>query len=341
MVGSSDEPGRASAAAWSDGLVTQGVAVETVSLGQLPGSGRARVAALSARIDVEGVSAVVGSGTLSNLAAIAARELTSRRPAVVATEHELLTPRRRSADPVTRLAVARARREYRRADIVTGSSHALAAEINAGFAVPASRSLIVPEPALAGVRRSKSRLEHEGAASAELHVVIAGELIEANGPLHVVAAVGELIRRGVNVRMSTQAGGPLREAVLAAARTHGLAVGTLSAGVLPAGSIVVLGASHSGLGGDLVRAAAAGVPAVAVSTALGVADAVIPGITGELAVSGDPSALADAIQAASLLDVGGVDEWLDRFDVASSTALLTRAINLAVRRNEATRVASA
>ena len=45
----------------------------------------------------------------------------------------------------------------------------------------------------------------------------------------------------------------------------------------------------------------AGCPAVAVSTALGVADAIIPGITGELALDDDPESIADAVERAASL----------------------------------------
>ena len=58
-----------------------------------------------------------------------------------------------------------------------------------------------------------------------------------------------------------------------------------------------------GSGDELVRAAARGVPSVALSTALGVADGIIPGVTGELALDDDPESVADAVVTAASLPV--------------------------------------
>ena len=79
----------------------------------------------------------------------------------------------------------------------------------------------------------------------------------------------------------------------------------------------------------VAEAAARGVPSVAVSTALGVADAIIPGVTGELSLDDDPASIADAVEAAAGLDVHDVDAWLERFSADSSGALLEQTIDYA------------
>jgi glycosyltransferase involved in cell wall biosynthesis len=82
--------------------------------------------------------------------------------------------------------------------------------------------------------------------------------------------------------------------------------------------VVLLPSDREGFGNVLVEAAAVGVPSVAVSGALGVADAIVPGITGELALGSSASDLADAVQRASELKVDGIEAWLERFSVDSS-----------------------
>jgi len=75
-----------------------------------------------------------------------------------------------------------------------------------------------------------------------------------------------------------------------------------------------------------VRAAARGVPAVALSTALGVADGIIPGVTGALALDDDPESVADAVESAASLSVEDIDGWLDRFGTEESGKLLSEVI---------------
>ena len=65
-----------------------------------------------------------------------------------------------------------------------------------------------------------------------------------------------------------------------------------------------------------------GIPSVAASEALGVADAIVPGITGELARSGSPADFADAVERAMCLDLSGIDRWLRRFSMQESGLIL-------------------
>jgi glycosyltransferase involved in cell wall biosynthesis len=69
---------------------------------------------------------------------------------------------------------------------------------------------------------------------------------------------------------------------------------------------------------NVVVEAAAGIQSVAISNALGVADAVVPGLTGELAISDDPSDIADAVERAATRSVDA-GAWLERFSVDNST----------------------
>lgn len=85
---------------------------------------------------------------------------------------------------------------------------------------------------------------------------------------------------------------------------------------------MLLPSTCEGFGNVLVEAAAASIPSVAMSTALGVADALVPGVTGELVYLDSPTAIADAVQRAAHHRVDASD-WLERFSVDNSTDLLT------------------
>jgi glycosyltransferase involved in cell wall biosynthesis len=80
-----------------------------------------------------------------------------------------------------------------------------------------------------------------------------------------------------------------------------------------------------GFGNVLVEAAYARIPSVAWSCALGVADAIVPGVTGELAISADPIDLADAVSSAVRIE-GRIGDWYTRFSREESTAIFTRTI---------------
>jgi glycosyltransferase involved in cell wall biosynthesis len=82
------------------------------------------------------------------------------------------------------------------------------------------------------------------------------------------------------------------------------------------GDCLLMTSDVEGFGNVLVEAAAAGLTCVAPSSALGVADAIISGITGVLARSTRPIDLADAVAEATALPIGSpaVTRWLGNFD---------------------------
>ena len=93
---------------------------------------------------------------------------------------------------------------------------------------------------------------------------------------------------------------------------------------------------REGFGNVLVEAAVGGIPSVAVSNAYGVADSLIPTITGELAFAGTPEELADAIRRAQAVSLRHVPQWADRFCPDESARLLLSSIDKAINRRKAT-----
>lgn len=307
-------------------------AVAVRPLGRLR-SHRAKVLALARLIDAERFDAIVALQTYPNLIAIAARDRARHRTALVVTEHNLISLGLRGAPLSHRAKIALARLAYRRADVVTSASHPVAAEMNAAFGVPASRSLVVPNPALAAVR-DRTPVPRTPGTDGGVQLILACRLVAQKNPVLALDVARELEGRGIRVEVVSFGGGPLEAHMVEQARRRGVRFvshGWVEDWIAHFGptSVVLLPSHREGLGNVLIEAAARGVPSVAVSTALGVADALIPGVTGELAVSADPSAVADAVEAAAGLEIAGIDDWLTRFSAEASATLLARAVHRA------------
>ena len=280
----------------------------------------------------ERYDAVIALQTFPNLVAIAAagQKGTAWRPIVVATEHNVVSLGLPGSSLSHRAKIWLAKRWYRRADVVTSASHPVAAEMTAAFGVPASRSLIVPNPAMAKVvdRAPVSRTPGTGNG---LQLVLACRLVPQKSPQLALRAARVLQDRGIPTEVVSFGGGPLHSEMVALAdvlrvpfTAHGWVEDWFSH--FAENSVVILPSHREGLGNVLIEAAARGVPSTAVSTALGVADAVIPGVTGELALDDDPASIADAIERAAGLEVSGVEDWLERFSARSSAGKLRDAI---------------
>lgn len=285
--------------------------------------------------------AVIALQTYPNLLAIAAagRKGSAHRPIVIVTEHDLLSLGLPGSSLSHRAGVWLAKRWYRRADVVTSASHPAGAEIAAAFRVPASRSLVIPDPAMAGVT-DRVPVHRTPGTDNGVQLVMVGPLEPRKRPHLAILAAKSLGDRGIPTDVVSFGGGPLRAELAGLADRLGVRFTPNSDGVdwvehLTETSVVILPSRGEGLGGVLIEAAARGVPSVAVSTALGVADAIIPGITGELALDEDPESIADAVERAAHLHVDGVDEWLERFSADSSGGLLESAIGYAYARRDA------
>lgn len=298
-------------------------------------SGRSRASALATLIARERFDAVISIRTGPNILSLTAAKRLSgtEHPLMVITEQSPLSLYLKEAPPSRRRAVKAARRLYRTADLAVSSSHPIAAELTAAFGVRASRSLIVPRPVLTDAA-GRTPAPRSADAADRLQLVLTCPLTEAARPGLAVEAAHRLTADGVPTQVLSVTGGPLesdlkRQAALLGVEfvtRHGL---DRSEWELSSAAVVVLPSRSEGLGDELIEAAAWGVPSAAISAALGVADAIIPGVTGELALDDDPASLAEAAQRASTLTVTDIDDWIDRFTPASSGALLERALQYA------------
>lgn len=266
----------------------------------------------------------------SNLLAALALTFGARPTRVVLSARNLSILRRPGVSSAqnARLALTRwlSRRLFRRADGFVAISHPVAADSIAHFRIPPERVFVVPNPVLAG--RASARVERP--AVERLHVAFVGRLSSEKRPHRFLDAVAALREDVPAVRATVFGKGPLDDELRDRIERERLPV-TLAGWhpswtsyEQPIDCLVVTSASE-GFGNVLVEAAASGIPAVASSKAIAVADALLPGVTGQLVPTDSPRAFAGGVLAAVAAPSGSDDPrgaWLDRFTVERSTEML-------------------
>ncbi len=140
-----------------------------------------------------------------------------------------------------------------------------------------------------------------------LHLLLPMRLVPQKRATRAVEAAALLRAEGRDVRVVCFGKGPLVDELTryAADRDVPLDLPGWTADWVasaPENAITVLPSYREGFGNVLVESAMGGIPSVAVSNSYGAADAMVPTVTGELAFSGDPVDIADAIRRVRGLD---------------------------------------
>lgn len=306
------------------------------------GSHLGTVRRLRDEITAEPADVVIALQSYPNLVALTALASLRERPTLIVSERNITTREREQTDLADRAKLWLSQRLYRRADLVIAVSHAVAAELVSAFGVPGGRVVVVPNPSglSSETRDSASATRPAHDSDAPLHILLPMRLVPQKRAPLAVAAAARLRADGVDARLVCFAQGPgLAELTSAAAAADvPLSVPGWSAdwvAAAPSNAVAVLPSYREGFGNVLVEAALGGIPSVAISNAYGVADAVIPTVTGDLAFTGTPEDLAAAIRRARRASMRHVPEWAGRFSSDESGRLLLSSIHKAIRSRRA------
>jgi glycosyltransferase involved in cell wall biosynthesis len=263
------------------------------------------------------------------LLALTAARSARRRVPVVISERSVPSMLLKRQGRSQRVQLSVARRLYRIADAAIAISHPVAADLISSFNLDPGRVYVVPNPAVDAPRTvvSQPPVLSSDTSDSVISIVLPSRLVPEKRPLLAVEVAEELRRRRLQVKIVVFGLGPLRGALEAAAAQASVPIEIVGwvddwTTAAPPSSVVLLPSTCEGFGNVLVEAAAAGIPSVALSAALGVADALVPGVTGELVHIDSPNVIADAVQRAARYRVDAPN-WLERFSVDNSTDLLT------------------
>ena len=279
------------------------------------------------------VDVVVALMPYCNVISIAAvRALGAKRPRVVISEHNLANGLRTVSGGSYRRQQRLARRTYRYADLLVAVSHPVGAEAIAQYGLSWNRVTVVPNPAYTKMRNRVASPDGHAGDPGHLDLVVPARLVPQKRPLiavDVAATVLPSFPGGVTLHFFGV--GPLHKPIVSRAREAGVDVvmhGWVQDWIdeCPAGSVVMLTSIVEGFGNVLVEAAAAGFRSVVSSRCMGAADAVVPGITGELIAGDSVDDYAAAVLATSREAVRNVEPWLRRFSFESSGGILRAAL---------------
>ena len=284
---------------------------------------------LRRRILTDHPDVVLSVLTYSNLATLLALNILGRSPTpVLISEHTMPSLHARAARRRDRVTYWLSRWLYRRAAGVIAVSHPIAGELVSGFGVSADRLFVIANPVISSPDQVKPSTR--SAKSQGLHIAFVGRQAKSKRPDLFIAVLRELSQRKIDAHGTVIGDGPLREATEQEARDSGVEV-TFTGWREPWWEAVsgvdclLLTTQFEGFANVLVEAAAVGIPSVASSRALGVADAIVPGVTGELAITDSPRDYADAVTRATSRPPPSEDtmqRWLEHLSIKHSTAAL-------------------
>jgi glycosyltransferase involved in cell wall biosynthesis len=290
-------------------------------------------------IRAERFDVVIGIMTFSNLILLVAGLGLRPRPAVIISEQTVPSVRQRqhSLSPRSAMVLCLARLLYRRADAVIAISHAVATDLRASFDVAAESLWVIPNPVTENGSAKCPACSGGMDMPFTLVIGFVGRLSVEKRPEALLDVASFLRSQGCEARCRFVGDGPLRSSLEQRARHLG--VHATFAGWIPDEAdlyygidCLLLPSDVEGLGNVLLEATFARVPVVAASQALGVADGIVPGVTGILALSPRIEHLALAVLEASMLKSEHLtlENWMERFSPRHVSLMLESVIRCAL-----------
>jgi glycosyltransferase involved in cell wall biosynthesis len=269
------------------------------------------------------VDGVIAFETYANLLLMASAIAipAQRRPWRILTEHSVPSILLKSENLAKRAQLFLARTSYRSAECCVGVSHAVSADLRSVFHVHPSRLATV----LNGVLRQPTREGYDVGSAAtggtkvpRVRLLIPARMAIQKRPQFCLDVAECLAARGYETELlwvgeqddRRLGDGLVSRNVRIDLRPWREDWWTLADET----TVVFLGSGYEGLGNVLVRAAQFNIPAVAGSSALGVGDAIVPGVTGQLALTDSVVSYVNAVERALAIGFArSVDGWLAEF----------------------------
>ncbi|WP_442903704.1 glycosyltransferase [Gordonia sp. Z-3] len=270
----------------------------------------------------------------NNLLIISTAFLGASKPAIAISGRNMVIPLVAEQGFAMRVKHWMSRLTYRHADAYVAISHPVAAEAQALYHVSSDRTWVIPNPSLA-----KEALRPHVDRSADqnvIEIVVPARLVPQKRP-QLAVDIAHLVAHewGYAVRLKFFGKGPLAEPVAERCRKLGIPceIRWSDTWYDECGTGVVLLPSLSeGFGNVLLEAARSRIWVVASSRCLGVADAIIPEVTGILTAGDRACDYAAAVVEASRRPTPAPPAgWLQRFSSTSSAEALESALLAVVR----------
>ena len=299
----------------------------------------ARVRALRSHVAGARYDVLMGLMPHWNLLVLLATRGLSGAPATVISGRNVEAPLRRIHGLSYKVELALAQRLYRHADAYVAISHPVAAEAAGVYGLDPDRVWVVPNPATGKDpgRAAAARAAAAPTDGSSVTLTIPARLVPQKRPVLAVETAALLRERdGLDAKVDFFGKGPLEAEVRSAAERLGVPVtfrGWVTSWFDEAepDAVVLLTSAAEGFANVLVEAAAAGIPSVASSRALGSADAIVPHVTGEFAIGAEPADYADAVLRARGLAPVSQPAWLARFSPAESGTALVHVLRSITR----------
>jgi glycosyltransferase involved in cell wall biosynthesis len=269
-----------------------------------------------------------------NLMAIIASQLLPNKPRIYISGRNIETALREVQNLKYRIEVQLAKILYRRADAYIAISHPTAAEAITAYGVARDNVWVVPNPATGKTGSNPRELRKLPTVASGVHLTLSvpARLVEQKRPLLAIRVAALLTAEfGVPTTVEFFGSGPVQIQIQQLAQQLDVPVkfhGWVERWYEECAdnSVVLLPSLVEGFGNVLLEAAAVGIPCVVSSRALGVADAIVPGITGVLSMDDSAAAFAEAVMETRSIVRVDYTRWLARFSPESSGQRLEAAI---------------